>query len=303
MKKQTAGKRFDLGEGRFHLFSQIVLIVVTVITILPILLIFTSSFTEEKTLLHYGYALIPRKLSFEAYNAILSQKDSIFTAYRITVIVTAIGTLVNVSMTMLFAYPLARKDFKYRNIFAFFVFFTMLFNGGIVPQYILYARYLNIKNTLFALILPNRLLGAFNIFLARNYFSNNIPDSLIESAMIDGATELKVFTRIMLPLSKPVIATIGLFVGLAYWNDWVNGLYYTTKANLYSLQLLLKKLLDNIQFLTSGEATAILGHQVALPSNAYRMSLAVIGIIPILIIYPFAQKYLVHGTVIGAVKG
>lgn len=301
MKKRKSS--FDIGEGGFHYFSIIVLAVLTAVTLAPVILVFTSSFSDETTLLRNGYSFIPQKWSLEAYISILNRWNSIFSAYRITVIVTAAGTLMNVLMTLLFAYPLSRKDFKYRNFFSFVVFFTMLFNGGVVPQYILYARYLNVKNTLWGLIMPNRLMSAFNVFLVRNYFTNNIPSSLVESAKIDGASELQVFIKIMVPLAKPVIATIALFVGLAYWNDWVNGLYYTSKANLYSLQLLLKKLLDNIQFLTSGQATGIMAAQATLPSNSYRMALAVIGLLPVLTIYPFVQKYLIQGTVIGAVKG
>lgn len=298
--KQTS---VQIGEGASRAFSTVVLLILAVITIAPVALIFISSFTEEKELLQYGYSFLPSKWSLDAYTAIFSQRNSVFSAYGITIGVTAAGTLMNVLLTLFFAYPLSRKDFKWRNQLAFFVFFTMLFNGGIVPQYMLYTRYLGLKNTIWALILPNRLLGAFNIFLVRNYFVNNIPESLIESARIDGANELQVFFKIMLPLAKPVIATIALFVGLAYWNDWVNGLYYITKTNLFSLQLLLKKLLDNIQFLTSGQANAALGAQFTLPTTAYRMALAVIGVVPILIIYPFVQKHLVRGTVIGAVKG
>lgn len=301
--RKSRKRTFNVGEMGFHRFSIVVLVVLTLATLAPVALVFISSLTDEMTLLRNGYSFLPKKLSLEAYRTIASQWSSIRSAYGITVFVTGFGTLCNVILTLLFAYPLSRRDFKYRNLFSFIVFFTMLFNGGIVPQYILYTRYLNIKNTIWSLIVPNRMLGAFNIFLVRNYFNNSIPESLVESAKVDGAGELTVFLRIMLPLATPVTATVALFVGLAYWNDWVNGLYYTTKASLYSLQLLLKKLLDNIQFLTSSQASAILGSQFQLPSNSYRMALAVIGILPILIVYPFLQKYLVRGTVIGAVKG
>lgn len=293
----------EIGEHAFRVFCIVMLTVFALIAIAPVILIFISSFSEEKELLAKGYSYFPKAWSLDAYAAIFSQRDSIFSAYGMTIIVTAIGTIINVIMTILFAYPLSRKDFKYRNILSFFVFFTMLFNGGIVPQYIMYTRYLGIKNTILALIIPNRLLGAFNIFLVRNYYSNSIPNALVEAAKIDGANELQVFGQIMVPLAKPVIATISLFVGLAYWNDWVNGLYYISKSNLFTLQLLLKKLLDNIQLLASGRATAALGTQYTIPTTSYRMALAVIGVVPILIIYPFVQQYLVRGTVIGAIKG
>ena len=178
----------------------------------------------------------------------------------------------------------------------------MLFNGGIVPSYIMWTQFFHIKDTLFALIIPNYLMSAFNVLLVRNYFKNNIPESLLESAKIDGASEWMVFFRIMLPLSVPVIATIALFIGLTYWNDWINGLYYLTSPKLYSIQNLLIQMMDNIQFLNSGAAAGIIG-AVKLPSTAVRMAMGVVGIVPVLLIYPFIQKYLIRGTVIGAVKG
>ena len=223
-------------------------------------------------------------------------------SYGVSILVTALGTLFSVFLSVMFAYPLSRSDFKFRNHFAFFIFFTMLFNGGIVPSYIMWTQFFHIKDTLFALIIPNYLMSAFNVLLVRNYFKNNIPESLLESAKIDGASEWMVFFRIMLPLSVPVIATIALFIGLTYWNDWINGLYYLTSPKLYSIQNLLIQMMDNIQFLNSGAAAGIIG-AVKLPSTAVRMAMGVVGIVPVLLIYPFIQKYLIRGTVIGAVKG
>lgn len=290
-------------ERSFQRVVFLILLVICIMVAAPIYLIIVSSFAEEKTLLATGYSFFPARWSLNAYAAIFRQSASILHAYWISVLVTAVGTTGNLLLTTLYAYPLSRKNFRYRNVFAFIVFFTMLFNGGIVPQYILYSRYLGIKNTLWALIVPNQLLGGFYIFLMRNYFSNTIPGELIEAAKIDGASETQVFIRIMLPLSTPVIATVGLFVGLGYWNDWINGLYYITSSRYFSLQLVLKRLLDNIQYLNSGRAATAVGSAYALPTTAYRMALAVIGIVPILAIFPFVQKYLVKGTVIGAIKG
>ena len=296
-------RNYAIGERTFHLVTYFLLLFLTVLVLLPVILILISSFTDEKTLLNSGYSFFPKKLSLDAYRTIFSQGSSIFHAYLITLLVTSLGTLSSVLLTVSFAYPLSRSDYKYRNVFSFIIFFTMLFNGGLVPQYMLWTRYLNLKNTLWALIIPNRLLGAFNIFLVRNYYKNNIPASLIESARIDGASEWKIFTQIMLPLAKPVIATVSLYIGLAYWNDWINGLYYISNSDLFSLQQLLNRLLENIQFLSSNSSTLTLGTQFVFPTSSYRMALAVIGVAPIIIIYPFVQKFLVKGTVIGAVKG
>lgn len=217
---------------------------------------------------------------------------------------TTVGTAMSLLLTTSLAYPMSRSDFKYRNVLAFLVFFTMLFSGGIVPSYIMWTRIFHINDTIWALIIPNYLMNAFNVLLVRNYFKNNIPDAIIESAQIDGAGEGRILFRIMLPLAVPVSVTVGLFSGLAYWNDWINALYYIESPKLYGIQNLLIRMMNNIQFLSSGQNASLLGNSIiALPSNGIRMALAVIGILPILIIFPFLQKYLIKGVVIGAVKG
>ena len=198
---------------------------------------------------------------------------------------------------------MSRKSFKYRNALAFFVFFTMLFNGGVVASYIMWARFFHIKDTLLALILPNYLVTAFNVILVRNYYQNNIPDSLIESAQLDGAGEGTIFFKIMLPLAVPTVATISLFTGLTYWNDWINGLYFINDTKLFGIQNFLIRIMNNIQALKSTAATSGVAITVELPSSSVRMALAVIGILPILVIFPFVQKYLIRGVVVGAVKG
>ena len=289
------------GKG-FRIFTYLFLAVISLAAILPILLIFIASFTSEDALVLEGYRFFPSKLSAEAYIYIISQSSRMLRSYGVSILVTALGTLFSVFLSVMFAYPLSRSDFKFRNHFTFFIFFTMLFNGGIVPSYIMWTQFFHIKDTLFALIIPNYLMSAFNVLLVRNYFKNNIPESLLESAKIDGASEWMVFFRIMLPLSVPVIATIALFIGLTYWNDWINGLYYLTSPKLYSIQNLLIQMMDNIQFLNSGAAAGIIG-AVKLPSTAVRMAMGVVGIVPVLLIYPFIQKYLIRGTVVGAVKG
>ena len=196
------------------------------------------------------------------------------------------------------AYPMSRKSFKYRNVLSFFVFFTMLFNGGIVPAYIMWTQIFHIKNTIFALLIPNYLVNAFNVILVKNYYSNNVPDALLEAAQIDGASEMTIFRRIMLPLAVPAIATISLFTGLCYWNDWTNGLYYISNEKLYSIQMLLMNIMNNIQALRANSTASLLGTGVVdLPGTAIRMAMAVIGILPILLVYPFVQKHLVRGVV------
>ena len=198
---------------------------------------------------------------------------------------------------------MARKNFKYKNALSFFVFFTMLFNGGVVSSYIMWSSVFHIKDTLWALIIPNYMVTAVNVFLVRNYYVNNVPDSLIESAQLDGAKEGTIFFKIMLPLAVPTVATISLFTGLTYWNDWTNGLYFITDSRLYGIQNFLIRIMNNIQALKSSSASMMGASSVELPSFSVRMAIAFIGILPILVIYPFIQKYLIRGVVVGAVKG
>lgn len=289
---------------RFRLFCTIVLTILAVIALLPILLIVIASVTDEKALLANGYTFFPAKLSTDSYYYMVRQGSMIVRSYGITILTTVVGTAAGVLFTTMLAYPMARSSFKYRNIMSFFVFFTMLFNGGVVASYIMWSRIISIRNTIWALIVPNYLVTAFNVFLVRNYYATGIPEALIESAQIDGGNEFIIFLRIMLPLSIPVIATVALFSGLAYWNDWVNGLYYITDPTLFGIQNLLIRIMNNIQFLKSSSNAALLGTQaVDLPGTSVRMAMAVIGMLPVIIIFPFVQKYFIKGVVLGAVKG
>ena len=288
----------------FHAAAFLILLILAIVCILPIILIVVASFTDETTLLADGYRFFPKKYGLEAYVYLWKQSVMMFRAYKISISVRVIGTLISLVLSTMFAYPLSRKDFKYRNFFSFFVFFTMLFSGGIVPSYMMWTKFFHIKDTIWALIIPSYLMNAFNILLIRNYYTNNIPDALIEAARIDGASEFLTFRRVIIPLSVPVIATVGLFTGLAYWNDWINGLYYINDPSLYSIQNLLIRLMNNIQYLNSGAAAGVVsGGTSTLPSTSVRMAIAVVGVIPVVIAYPFLQKYLIRGTVIGAVKG
>ena len=289
---------------RFRLFCTIVLTVLAVIALLPILLIVIASVTDEKALLANGYTFFPSKLSTDSYYYMVRQGSMIVRSYGITILTTVVGTAAGVLFTTMLAYPMARSSFRYRNIMSFFVFFTMLFNGGVVASYIMWSRIISIRNTIWALIVPNYLVTAFNVFLVRNYYATGIPEALIESAQIDGGNEFVIFLKIMLPLSIPVIATVALFSGLAYWNDWVNGLYYITDPTLFGIQNLLIRIMNNIQFLKSSSNAALLGtQQVDLPGTSVRMAMAVIGMLPVVIIFPFVQKYFIKGVVLGAVKG
>ena len=289
-----------LQQTLMHLF----MILLVLCCILPFLLMVIASFTEEATLTRNGYSFFPEALSLETYRYIIRSAGTIFRGYLMTIIVTVIGTGCNLLLTVLFAYPLSRKDLPYRGILSFFLFFTMLFNGGLVPTYIMYANTFHIKNTVFALIIPSLMMNAFYVIMMRSFFSSSIPDSLIEAAKLDGASEMKILGRVILPLSKPMVVTLVLMVGLGYWNDWMNGLYYVTEQKLFTIQMILNNMINNIEFLTrNASMLGTAASNMKIPQVGIRMGIAVIAVLPILVIYPFLQKYFVKGVMIGAVKG
>mgnify|MGYP000092073648 CR=1 FL=1 len=289
----------------YSFFGHLIMTILTLLAIIPILLMFISSLTDNATLLQNGYSFLPEKWSTYAYEWVFTSSSSmVIKAYGMSFILTATGVVCSLALTTCLAYGLSKKGLPGRNVLTFLVFFTMLFNGGVVPSYMMWSQFFHLKNTIWALILPNYLITAFNIMLVKNYYQNSIPDALIEAAEIDGASELTIFWKIVFPLSTPVIATISLFTALKYWNDWVNALYYITKPQLYGIQNLLLRIMDNIQFLKSGGAGEIAGAaMVDLPGTSVRMAMAVVGILPIILIYPFVQKYFIKGVVVGAVKG
>ncbi|GLX71413.1 carbohydrate ABC transporter permease [Paenibacillus glycanilyticus] len=284
---------------------NIVMIGFTLFCLMPIWLLFSSSLTDDMELVRNGYAFFPKDISFSAYHYLWNTSSEIARAYGITVLTTVIGTAAGLSLTAMVAYPLSRIEMPFRNTLAFYVFFTMLFNGGLVPSYLLYTNYFDFKNTLLALIIPGLLMNGFFIILMRTFFATSIPTAIIESAYIDGAREWKIFYRIVLPLSTPVLATVGLFYVILYWNDWFNGLIYLTDSKYYSLQNLLNRILLDLQFLQSstqaGSQTGDLAARIPLASM--RMAMAVIGVVPLLVAYPFFQKYFAKGLTVGAVKG
>jgi len=285
-----------------QILMHVFMILLILCCVLPFLLMVSASFTEEATLARNGYQFIPEAFSLETYNYIFRSAGTIFRGYGMTIFITVVGTLSNLMLTILFAYPLSRKDLPFRSGISFFLFFTMLFNGGLVPTYMMYANTLHIKNTIWALIVPSLMMNAFYVIMMRSFFSSSIPDALIEAAKLDGASELRVLSKIILPLSKPMVVTLVLMVGLNYWNDWMNGLYYVSDQNLYTIQMILNNMINNINFLAKN-ASLFGATKVDLPTIGIRMGIAVIAVLPVMIIYPFLQKYFVKGIVIGGVKG
>ncbi|TVY08403.1 carbohydrate ABC transporter permease [Paenibacillus cremeus] len=283
---------------------HIIFIILTAASLLPFLLLVTASITDENEIIRSGYSFFPKHISFASYLYLFNEAEAIVRAYGISILVTVSGTIVGLAMTILFAYPISRRDMPFRNSLSFYVFFTLLFNGGLVPTYLVYTQLFDLKNTIFALLLPYLLLNGFYVLVTKTFFTNSIPVPVIESAYMDGAGEFRTFFQIVMPLSLPIMATIGLFQVIHYWNDWFNGLIFITDSKLYSLQFLLNKILLDIQFLNSSDLGGNQAEMIAsLPKEGVRMAMAVIGIIPLLVAYPFFQKYFVKGLTIGAVKG
>ena len=287
-----------------QLVLNIIMAILALSCILPFMLLVISSFSSEASLAAQGYSFFPKEWSLETYQYIFNSAGSIFKGYGLTILVTLVGTIASILLTILFAYPLSRPELPYRNFFAFFIFFTMLFNGGMVPTYLMYVNGLGIKNTIWAYIIPMHLMGAFYVIMMRSFFTASIPNSLIEAARLDGAGEFRILATVIVPLSKPMLATLILMIGLTYWNDWVNGMYYINDDKYYSIQLLLNRMLLDTQFLMSNANNKYGNIDTSqLPSTGIKMAIAVMGVLPVLIIYPFLQKYLVKGITIGAVKG
>ncbi|WP_339203156.1 carbohydrate ABC transporter permease [Paenibacillus sp. FSL K6-3182] len=272
--------------------------------VLPFLLLVISSISDESSILRQGYTFFPDQLGLGAYSYLWDHSEQLARAYGITVFITVFGTAASLLMTSMLAYPMSRQGVPLRNGIAFFVFFTLLFNGGLTPTYLVYVQYFDIKNTIMALIVPGLLMNGFNVLLMRTFFMTTIPPALIEAAQIDGSGEFKIFWKIIVPLSMPIVATVGLIQTIIYWNDWFNGMIYVTDSRLFSVQNILNRMLTDIQFLTESKFSAQLGEAGAnLPSTTVKMAIAVIGVLPIMVMYPFFQKYLIKGITIGAVKG
>lgn len=277
-----------------------VLILFGLVCVIPFLLIISSSFTSENYIIRNGYTLLPKEFSTSAYALIFQNPTKILRAYAVTIFVTAAGTAVSVFINSMTGYVLQRKDFKWRNIFSFYFFFTTLFSGGLVPWYILCVKYLHLKNTIWALIVPT-LVSVWHIILVKG-FMGGIPIEITESAKIDGAGDFKIFVRLILPLAKPVVATIGLFTALTYWNDWYMCMLFIDKGELMNLQYLLYQLMGSIKALREIASQTSISVS-SMPIESTKMALTVVATGPIILLYPFVQKYFVKGITLGAVKG
>lgn len=289
--------------GIEQVILHLIFLLITISYIVPFLLVIAVSFTDESVIVSEGYRLLPSKFSLEAYKLVFANPTQILNSYRTTIIFSVVSTVLAVVLMGMLAYPLSRKYFKSRKLISFLVLFTMLFNAGLVPNYVLLTKYLHLNNTIWVYILPNVVSAWYVIVIRTNYCS--LPDELIEAAKLDGAGELRICFQIVMPLCKPVLASVAFLFFVAKWNNWETSMIYITDPNLYSLQYLLQKILNEMQFLKSVAASAasMASSMNNLPTETFRYAMAVVAAGPVLCIFPFFQKYFTKGLTLGAVKG
>ena len=290
------------GDRVLNLFFYVFITLFAVICLIPFILVVSSSLTQEQALTANGYRLWPSEFSLDAYRLVMVSAD-IPQAYIVTIFITIVGTFLSMLFTCAVSYAMSVKNFKSRSALALFIYFTMLFNGGLVATYLVITKTLMLQNTIWVLLFPS-LCNAWNILLMRNFF-NGIPDSLAESAKIDGANDIIILFRIIIPISLPGIATIGLFYALSYWNEWYKCLLYidSNHSQYYTLQYLIQRILRQVNYAANQPAEAVGLNSITLPTYAYRMATVVVSTGPIILLYPFLQKYFVQGLTVGAVKG
>ena len=285
----------------FDVIKYILLTITSLLCVLPFVLIVSGSITSNETILREGYSILPRDISFDAYSMIFKAPKDILQAYKITIYYTAVGTLTGLAVIVLTAYVISRKEFKYRNVVSFLIYFTSIFGGGLVAWYLVYTNILGLKGTTFAIWFP-AIMSPFLVILMRTFITGSVPDAIVESAKIDGAGHGMILTRIVLPVLGPGLATVGLFLALGYWNDWYRSSMFSTDSSTWELQFYLYNMLNASQALKAmSQASSV--PMDSMPGQTMKLAMAVVATGPVLIFYPFVQRYFVTGITIGAVKG
>ena len=292
MKKKNQG---------YQIILNIVFVLLCVIIIFPLFLMLSVSFSSESDVVHYGYSILPKTFTTAAYQYVFRQPTALLRAYATTIIFSVVGTFLSVLLMAMLAHTLSKKDLKGRNVISFAVYFTMLFSGGLVPSYILITEYLHLNDTIWVYILPG-MISPWYTFMIRTFFQG-LPEEISESAEMDGASEYTIFFRIILPLSKPVLATVALFTFLLKWNEWYTAMLYINDDRLVSLQYLLQRIMQNIALMQSDQMQMKMVQMQDIPAETVRMAMAILVAGPALVVFPFFQKYFVQGLTVGAVKG
>ena len=278
---------------------------IALMCLIPFLMVLSGSFSSEAAISANGFSIFPQEFNLEAYKTVFKEPTVVIRAYATTIILTIVGTGLGLLLQTVTAYVLSRRDFEWRNAFSFFFYFTTLFSGGLVPTFILYTQTLNLQDSYLALLLPS-VFSVYNLLVMKSYITA-IPDSLVESARIDGCGEVRTLFQIVFPLIKPALATVGLFIALAYWNDWYNAMLYIKSAEKYPLQYFLYQQVNNIEtykkLIANNAISGTVISSMSLPTQTLKMALTIVVTGPIVLAFPFVQKYFVQGITIGAVKG
>lgn len=293
----TVNKKFPWGQVGLHVFF----VIACLCYLIPFWLLIAISFTDESAIAQYGYQLIPKQWSTAAYRYVFANPKQLIDSYKTTIAFTVVHTVLAIMVQALYAYPLSRPNFKFRKFCTWFVFFTMLFSGGLVPSYLINTKMLHLGNTFWIYVFPG-CVSAWNIIVMRTFFQG-LPESLVESAKVDGASELRIFFQIILPLSKPCIASLSFMLAVGTWNNWNTSLVYIRDAELYSLQYMLQKILREVEFVEKMAAETGMLADYETPTESMRYATAILAAGPILVIFPFFQKHFTKGLTIGAVKG
>lgn len=289
---------------KWNIVFNILLLIFSLMCIVPVIFITIISLTSNSSIQEFGYRFFPKEWSLDAYKFLWNEKAAIFSAFRVSVMVTALGVVIGLALTSTMGYVISRPNYKIKKLLTWIVFIPMVFNGGMVATYVINSNLLHLNNTIWALILPIAV-SSFNVIICKTFFKTSVPESIIESAKIDGASQLTVFSKIVLPISTPVLATIGIFLAFGYWNDWFLASLYITKSSLVSLQAMLNNILKNIVYLANNPSAGVSLEQykAMMPQESARMAIAIVIVIPIACVYPFFQRYFINGLTVGAVKG
>lgn len=294
-------KKVNHGYRVFNVVSTILIGLFALVCLLPFLLLLIGSFTDNNLLILEGYSFFPKKWSLDGYRFIFQYPESLLNAYKVTIFTTLVTTFGSLFLTSMTGYALSRQDFRTRNAFAFFFYFTQLFSGGLIPWYMLITQFLHLRDSIWALIIPG-LMGSYNLLLMRNFIKQCVPNELVESARIDGAGDMRIFLQIVIRLSTPALATIGLFIALGKWNDWYSSMMFIKTESKHTLQYYLYRMVNMANALRNMERAGVTAN-ASLPSETVKMAMAMVATGPVVLVYPFVQRYFVKGLTVGAIKG
>ncbi len=301
-KKQS--KSLNKITKQSNVLFNVILFICAFLSIVPVFFIAMISLSSNDSIQQFGYRFIPQEFSLSAYRFLWNERSTILRAFWMSIVVTSLGVVIGTALTTTIGYALSRKTYRLKGFLTWLIFIPMIFNGGMVSAYVVNANILGLRNTIWALILP-LAVSSFNVIICKTFFRMSVPESIIESSKIDGASQLMIFLRVVVPISKPLFATIGIFLAFGYWNDWFLSSLYISDSSLVTLQALLNNILKNIQYLASNPTLGVTLQQyrAMMPAESARMAIALVTVLPIALVYPFFQKYFISGLTVGAVKG